>query len=149
MQTTTDYLELVKQRKAEKAQNENELIKLDMPSGATFLILPISIAQAMVGGGLPLDIMLKMDSVKNAPKKDLSEKELGKIGLKWLEYTRDVMLNNLIFPKISLTDEPDSIAPIDIDPEDFDFFMKWLRGGGQAAQNSKSQPTAGERKRVA
>ncbi len=145
MKNPTDlqkYLDRVEQRKAKR-----DPLSLTMPSGIDWLVLPISIPQMAISGRLPTGLLRKS---AEADQKPLTQAEQAEAGLKAMEMTRDVMLNNLIFPKITLTPEPDAIC-IDnvgemIDPEDFEYFMQWLLAGGQATQNSFRQPTAKKRR---
>lgn len=122
-----DYLALVEKRKAEK-----EPIELEMPSGAIWLVTPVSTIQLSVAGRLPTGFYLKKNN-KNEP---LTEREQAEIGVKAMELTRDVMLSNLVFPKITPEPSEKSIGIEEvgekIDIEDFNFFSGWLMNGAQA-----------------
>lgn len=136
-----EYLALVEKRRQERIE-AGEAVEIAMPSGATWKMLPVKTAQYAVTGRLPLHMLKKLSSVRNMPEKALSPDEVETLGLAAMEFARDVMLNNLIFPKITLEETPDSITPEQIDPEDFDYFIQYLLGGAQAEANSKSRRAA-------
>lgn len=119
-----DYLAQV-----EKFKSEKKPIEIEMPSGSVWLCLPISIAQFAATDQLPSGLFSKPDGKKS---RQATEEELADLGYKGALLTRDVMLNNLVYPKVSLEPSPDTILPEQIDPEDFDHFMKFVIRGGQA-----------------
>jgi len=156
MNELNEYLALVEKRNAERealaVTNPENLIALPVPSGATWLHLPFTLAQYAVGGRLPLHLAERLKAVRDAGGSEaeaLSEDEMTEIGVNSLLIVRDVMLNKLIFPKIRLEPGADSILPEQIDPEDFDFFKEYVMGGGQAAQNSFRQQPNRETRRAA
>lgn len=152
MNSKQAYLELVAKRKQEKT-DKGEVLELPMPSGAVWQYLPFKVQQYALGGRLPMHLIAKLESVKNMPEderaKNISQKDLFDAGMSMMEVTRDIMLNNLVFPKITLEETDDSITPEMIDPEDFDFFMNFVRDGGQSQQNSFRKPIVKGRKRAA
>lgn len=129
-----DYLELVSMRRASNIESGN-LIELNMPSGATWKILPIKVGQYAISGKLPLHLLVNLKSLKNAPKN--AEKNLsGNDVLNMLKMVSDAFLNNVVEPKITLEETPDSITPEMVDAADFEFFRDYVLSGGQSAQNS-------------
>lgn len=130
-----DYLKLVAKRKASQ-----KLLELDMPTGAVWKYTPINIPQYAITGKLPLHILAGVKSLKsgmNAKQAAALESKLeGDDIIKIYAMVRDVMLNNVVEPKITLEETEDSITPEMIDPADFDFFTQFVISGGQATQNS-------------
>ncbi len=128
-----DYLALVKKRKAAK-----QTVNLSMPSGMDWVLLPIDVQQLITSGRLPTALYMKI--AKDA--KAATPEELMETTVKTLELARDVMLSNLVFPKITPLPSKDSIGIEEtaekIDTEDFSFFVQWLVAGGQAGQDTKS-----------
>lgn len=139
-----EYLELVKKRREEKP-----VLSLAMPSGATWRYHPVNLQQYAVSGRLPMHLVAKLQTVKNAPQMPVTEAEMLELGMSAMEITRDVMLNNLVFPRIGLEEKEGHILPEQIDPEDFEFFMQFIMRGAQADANPKSQPALNKRKRAA
>lgn len=115
-----------------------------MPSGAKWRLYPVNVAQVAISGRLPTGLLKKQ---KNMGK--LTQEQQVDLGIQAMEMTRDVMLNNLVFPKITEERTSDSICIEDaaalIDPEDFEFFTKWIMNGGQGTQNSFRKPNSGKR----
>lgn len=143
-----DYLAIAERRKQERIER-GEFLELTMPSGAVWKYLPVNVQQYAISGRMPMHLLAKLESVKNAPEKKLSQDELVELGLSAMEVTRDVMLNNLFEPRITLEETGDSLTPEMIDPEDFKFFMNFIMRGAQADANSKSSKTPQKRKRAA
>jgi len=129
---TQDYLALTQQRKQAKIE-AGQFLELEMPSGAVWQYFPIKMEQYAVGGGLPLQLLTKLKSIKDQPAKTLTDDEAATLGIRAMIVVRDVMLNNLIFPKITLEPGADSITPEQIDPEDFEFFKNFVMFGAQSA----------------
>lgn len=138
---TQEYLALVEKRKSEKEQ-----LELKMPSGAVWLYVPFSLQQYAISGKLPMHLIVKLESVRNQPQQKISNEELLEAGISIMEITRDIMLNNLVFPKIALEEKEGCILPEQIDPEDFEFFMNFVRAGGQASAN-KFRPKTSRKRR--
>lgn len=148
MNSKQAYLQIVEQRKQEKIEG-GEVLEIQMPSGAVWQYLPFKIEQYALGGRLPMHLVAKLRSVQNAPQKTLTEDEQFDLGMAAMTVTRDIMLGNLVFPRITLEETEDSITPEQIDPEDFEFFMQFVVMGGQSQQNSFRQPAVKGRKRAA
>jgi len=125
------YLEIVEKKKQEKIE-KGDVLEIEMPSGAIWKYLPVEIKQYAVSGQLPMHLLTKLDSVRNSPQKELTQDEIMQLGIAAMSITRDVMLNNLIEPKITLTETDESITPEMILPEDFEFFMNFIVRGSQA-----------------
>lgn len=141
-----NYLALVKKRKAEREKDENLLIKLPMPSGMEWILTPVNPMQLTVAGKLPITLLGKVNQSERKP----TEQEMVGAGIAAMEMTRDVMLNNLVFPRITLEPSPDSICISDvgekIDVEDFTFFMEWLLNGSQVNADASSKSATDKRK---
>lgn len=143
-----NYLALVEKRKQEKAKR-GDVLSIEMPSGAVWKYLPIKVQQYAIAGKVPMHLIAKLESVQNQPSKEMTQAEMVELGMSAMTITRDVMLNNLVEPKISLEETDDTITPEQIDPEDFEFFMKFVMFGGQADADLKSRAAAPKRKRAA
>lgn len=133
-----DYLDLVRARRESAG-----VLELEMPSGAVWRYRPINLRQYALAGQLPMHLVQKLDSAK-ASARELTDKELAELGVAALTITRDVILHNLVWPRVSLEPSPDTIQPTDIDPEDFDFFTRFVMSGGQAdADKFRKRPAKG------
>lgn len=151
------YLAGVQTRKQEKVER-GEFIELEVPSTATtglkFKILPIQLEQFTIAGQLPMSLVGRLNSVRNLPSEEIqkrvSEEDLQIAGIRTLEMVASILLNNLVFPRITLEPTDDSITPEQLDPEDFDFLMNWiLNRGGTADADLKSPKHSGKRRRAA
>jgi hypothetical protein len=143
-----EYRELIKKRR--EARNGSGAINLQMPSGAGWQVLPISLDAYLVSGKLPMHLLQKLESVKDlkVATKVITENITGDEIVKMYELVRDAMLNNVISPRISLEPSDDTLLPEEIDPEDFEFFRDYILSGGQASVNSFRKPTRKKRKRA-
>lgn len=148
MNSKEAYLAIVNKRKEEKIE-QGEVLTLEMPSGAVWKYLPVNTQAYAISGRLPMHLVAKLESVKNAPQRTLTQEEILDLGMSAMFVAREVMLNNLVEPRITLEETPDSISPEQIDPEDFEFFMNFIVRGSQADANLKSQPAVKGRKRAA
>jgi hypothetical protein len=149
MNSKNAYLEIVAKRKQEKA-DKGEALELAMPSGAVWFYLPFRLEQYAIGGKLPVHLVARLRSVQqNVGAKPMTDDEEFELGMAAMIVTREIMLNNLISPKITLEETEESITPEQIDPEDFDHFLKFVVIGGQSSQNSFRQQSTPKRKRAA
>ena len=128
-----EYLKLVEKRK-----QEAESIEILMPSGATWLCKPINLRAYAAAGRLPMNLISALPSTRNKPIKQPTEAELREGGMKALLMVRDVMLSNLVSPRITLEETEDSITPDQIDPEDFDYFFNFVMNGAQVESKKNS-----------
>lgn len=126
-----EYLALVAKRKAAK-----ETLELKMPSSAIWLYKSFDLKSYIVSGKLPAHLIGRLKSVQKLPQPEMSEDEMVKLGMSALEIVRSVMLNNLIFPRISLEEKEGYILPEQIDPEDFEFFFQFVMNGGSVQKKT-------------
>lgn len=146
------YLEIAAKRKAEKVE-KGEVLELPMPSGAVWKYLPVDLQQYFILGDVPKHLIAKLSSVRGLSEEAafnrLNPEEAEKMILLGMTITRDVILNNLVEPRVTLIETDDSITPDMILPEDFTFFKNFIMRGAQADANPKSKPASSKRKRAA
>lgn len=93
-----------------------------------------------------LQNLKSIKDLQNNPEA-LAEKMSGDDVLSMYAVVRDVMLSNVLEPKISLTPSDETLAPEEIIPEDFEFFCQWVWNGGQAtsAASFRARESTAER----
>src|SRR5688500_9826047 len=109
------YLELINKKRAEK-----QPVELNMPSGSTWKIIPLDPTALALSGKLPLRAALsgrnfnQPMSVEESAKQ-ITERLSGDDIVNILELTRDLILSNVIEPKVTSEETEDSITPMMID----------------------------------
>lgn len=135
------YLEIAKRKRAEQPP-----VELKMPSGAVWKIIPLDPTSLALSGKLPLRAALSGRKNLNQPLNaeemgaQLAEKLSGDDVISILELTRDLILTNLLEPKVTLEETEDSITPGMILPEDFNYFMMHVISAGAANNQSPPAP---------
>lgn len=133
-----DYKKLASAKRGAKA-----VIDVTVPSGGVWKMIEPPIQQFVMAGKLPASLAAKMAAAATGKDvADAGQEMLEKLTpedlMQNLQFCRDLLLHCAVEPKIVIDADPDSeteIAPEDIDPEDFEFLIKWVMTGGKAGES--------------
>lgn len=117
-------------------------VDLEMPSGGVWKVRPISLTAYAASGRLPMHLLAELNIGKGFSEDDkaaMLETLTGKDIVKMMAIARDALFTNVVEPRITLEEEPDSLTPEMLDPEDFEFWSGWVLRGAQASTSFRTE----------
>ena len=112
-----------------------------LPSGAVFKMRLAPIKQWVATGVLPASLAAKMQTAaQSGNTEEVAKKVLASFTeedfVAQQNLAKRLLEHCCVEPKVSVAaDDPDALQPEDIDPDDFEFLMKWIWSGGKSGES--------------